>query len=81
MLSFLDANDNWPSLDVTQMRAACILSNYLGELIVNAASLEQSNHNKGSEHSSEASGLSLIKYQKNTDFFSQDCFSISFFPD
>ena len=53
MLSFLDANDNWPSLDVTQMRAACILSNYLGELIVNAASLEQGryiyNHNKGSE--------------------------------
>ena len=38
MLSFLDTNDNWPSLDVTQMRAACILSNYLGELIVNAAS-------------------------------------------
>ena len=40
MLSFLDTNDNWPSLDVTQMRAACILSNYLGELIVNAASLD-----------------------------------------
>ena len=50
MLSFLDTNDNWPSLDVTQMRAACILSNYLGELIVNAASLDVMEQRNISNH-------------------------------